>query len=146
MNFIITELPSFNIAGVSIRTANTDGRARKEIGALWQQFMDDQLLQNIPNRFCDDIYCMYTEYESDANAPYTVILGCRVNLMEEFAQDILGKTVPSAVYRVYTSAGVDGVVETWMHIWQSDIDRAYAADFDVYKQDGTVETYLSVKQ
>jgi predicted transcriptional regulator YdeE len=37
------------------------------------------------------------------------------------------------------------VLQTWMQIWKSDIPRAYQTDFDVYLQDGRVETFVSVK-
>ncbi len=144
MNFTITQLPAFNIAGLTIRTANAGGRAMKEIGALWQQFMAQGVLQTIPNRQNDDIYCMYTEYEKDANALYTAILGCRVATLNGLPAGISGKAVAENTYRLYASATQDNVITTWVHIWQTEIDRAYAADFDVYKQDGTVETYLSV--
>ncbi len=144
MNFELTHLPSLNIAGISIRTANAGGRAQKEIGELWQKFTGQQILQNIPNRVNDDIYCMYTEYESDANAEYTTIIGCRVNDISDLPPDISGWLIPGQLYRLYNTETPGNIMATWMHIWQSDIDRAYAADFDVYKQDGSVETYLSV--
>ena len=144
MDFTITHFPAFNIAGLTIRTANAGGRAIRDIGALWQQFIAQGILQTIPNRHSDDIYCMYTEYEKDANAPYTVILGCRVNALDGLPAGITGKEIGENTYRLYTSATQDSVVTTWVHIWQSEIDRAYEADFDVYKQDGSVGTYLSV--
>ena len=146
MQSTLAQLPSFTIAGVTIRTENAGGKAKRDIGALWQQFMQQQVLQTIPNRYNDDIYCMYTEYELDANAPYTVILGCRVNSLEGLPEGITGKAIAAASYMLFKPVGSlpDSIISAWVHIWQSDINRAYEADFDVYKPDGSVETWLSI--
>jgi len=147
MQSTLIQLPAFNIAGMAIRTENAGGKAKNDIGALWQQFMQQAVLQTITNRYSDDIYCMYTEYESDANAPYTVILGCRVNSLDGLPAGIIGKAISAASYMLFKPVGSlpDSIISTWVHIWQSNINRAYTADFDVYKPDGSVEVYLSIQ-
>jgi len=146
MEYAQIRVPAFNIAGIAIRTTNANGQAMKDIGELWQRFMQQQVLQSIPGRVSDDIVCMYTDYESNFNAPYTTIIGCKVTGGHILPDGLVFKEIPAALYRLYKPVGQlpESIVQTWMNIWQSEIPRAYAADFDVYKQDGSAETYLSV--
>ncbi len=146
MQFTLTQQPSFIIAGLAVRTTNKDGQAMKDIGALWQQFMQNQVQQTIASRVDDDIVCMYTNYDSDFTAPYTVLLGCMVRSAEGLPQGLTVITVEAATYRVYQPVGLlpGSIAAAWGHIWQAAIARAYTADFDVYKPNGSTEIYLSV--
>jgi predicted transcriptional regulator YdeE len=148
MQFTLVQQPFFTIAGLAVRTTNKDGQAMKDITALWQHFMQNQVQQTIANRLDDDIVCMYTNYDSDFTAPYTVVLGCRVSSTEGLPQGLFFKTVPVGTYRVYLPVGPlqNSIADTWVHIWQTAIPRAYTADFDVYKTDGSAEIYLSVNE
>ena len=140
-------LEAFNVIGISVRTSNKDGNARKDIGALWKRFMSEGLMNNIPSIDSDEIYCVYTEYESDANGPYTAIIGCKVKDLNSIPEGFIGKLIPAANYHVYNSSGNlnDSVAETWQLIWSTELQRAYIADFDVYGKDGVVRTFVTVQ-
>lgn len=148
------ELDQFPIIGVSVKTSNKNGQSQKDIGDLFATFMQENVFEKIPNKATGDIYCVYTEYEGDFNAPYTAIIGCKVFSLENIPDKLVGKTIPKTKYQVYKSVGKlpDCVGETWNKIWQSDIDRKYIADFDVYgpqSQDpmnAEVDTYLSINE
>lgn len=146
-NFISENIDAFDIIGISVRTANQDGRSQKDIGELWSRFMSGGVLEKIPGKESADIYCVYTDYESDFNGAYTTIIGCRVSTLEMIPEGMSGKTIPSSKYQVYNSSGEmpKALMETWKMIWGSDIERAYVADFDLYGQDPLVKTYISVK-
>lgn len=141
------------VMGIAVRTTNQNQQAQTDIGALWQRFFGENLLSRIPGKISEDIYCVYTDYETDANGPYTTILGCKVASLQGLPEGFVGKTIPEATYRLYRSAGKlpDCVLATWGQIWQALIERSYLADFDVYgpgSQDpnhAVVETYLSVR-
>ena len=148
------ELDKFQVVGISVRTTNQNEQSKSDIGNLFTMFTRLGLVDKIPNKKTSDIYCIYTDYEGDFNAPYTVILGCKVLSIEEnLANGFVGKTIPKTKYQVYKSTGKlpDCVGETWNKIWKSDIDRKYVADFDLYgakSQDpnhAEVDTYVSVK-
>ena len=153
MEFTTITLKQFFVIGISVRTTNQNGQSQKDIGELWQKFFQDNILDHIPNKVNSDIYCIYTDYESDANDPYTTILGCKVSSLENIPDGMIGKTIPETTYRLYKSLGKipEAVLNTWFHIWQSPIERSYLADFDVYgpapsdPNDAEVETYLSVR-
>lgn len=146
-NFISEVIDAFDIIGISVRTTNQDGRSQKDIGELWSRFMSEGVLEKIPGKESADIYCVYTDYESDFNGAYTTIIGCRVNMLEMIPEGMSGKIIPSSKYQVYKSSGEmpKALMETWKMIWGSDIERAYVADFDLYGRDREVKTYISVK-
>src|SRR5690349_24486132 len=120
--------PGFYIAGISVRTTNENMQAMKDIGELWGRFMGGDIGSKIPNKVSEDVYCMYTDYESDVNGPYTTILGYQVGSLDNLPDGIQGKQVPEAKYQVFPAKGKlpDIVVDTWKKIWGSpDIQRAY---------------------
>lgn len=153
MQFETVTLDTFYLVGIAVRTTNENGQSQKDIGQLWQRFYRYNILAQIPDKVSDAVYCVYTDYERDANGAYTTLLGCNVSTLQTIPEGFTGMTIPKASYRVYTSIGKlpDCVLQTWMHIWQTPINRAFAADFDVYdtaSQDpdaAVVKTYLSVQ-
>jgi predicted transcriptional regulator YdeE len=152
MTYETIELEKFNIIGISVRTTNQNGQSQKDIGELWGKFMGQGLAAKIPDKESHDIYCMYTDYESDANGPYTTILGCKVSSLENIPEGFTGRTIPTTRYHMYRTKGniPDCVVQVWQHIWESPIKRKYVADFEVYgekavnPENAEVHTYLSV--
>jgi predicted transcriptional regulator YdeE len=153
MQYETITLEPFYLMGIAVRTTNADGQSQRDIGLLWQRFYTDNILAQIPNKKSDAVYCVYTDYEQDATGFYTTILGCNASTLQTIPEGFIGITVPKARYRVYTSVGQlpDSVLATWMHIWNTTINRAFAADFDVYRagaQDSgaaEVKTYLSIR-
>lgn len=153
MTYVTIDLEQFSVIGIAVKTTNQDGQAQNDIGGLWQRFFNDSISNQIPNKVSDDIYCIYTNYESDVNGAYTTILGCKVASLENIPEGFTGKTIPKATFQLYKSIGKlpDSVLATWGHIWQTPIERKYLADFDVYgprSQDpnnAEVETYLSIQ-
>lgn len=147
------ELNYFSIVGISARTTNQNGRSQADIGRLWQKFIGENLIAKIPEKASSEIYCVYTDYESDFNGAYTIIIGCRVNSTNMIPEGFEKKDIQKGKYLKIESNGKlpDCVVQSWTAIWQSAIDRAYLADFDLYgagcedPQNATVDIYLSVK-
>ena len=138
MEYEIEHLPMFYIAGLAVRTINKDGRAANDIGSLWQRFAQENLAEKLDDREGDELYCVYTDYESDYNGFYTAILGCKTTSIEYLPDGFTGKAIPAGKYAVFTPVGKfpANIGETWQHIWQSDLQRTYTADFDVYKTAG----------
>jgi predicted transcriptional regulator YdeE len=148
-----TELESFYVIGISVRTTNANGKSLKDIGELFGRFMSQNLIQKIPNKISHDIYCIYTEYESDFNAPYTTLIGCKVSSAEDIPEGFTSKIIPASKYQVYKSIGnlSESLGKTWESIWSSEMERRYSADFDIYGEkaqdfsNGEVDSYVSVK-
>lgn len=154
MNYKEITLGAFMVAGISVRTINKDGKALKDIGELFHKFFTPDIISAVPNKLSDDIYCVYTDYESDFTGEYTTILGYKVAEVENLPEGLVVKHIPECKYREYQAQGEihQAVGKIWEHIWQSpDINRSYTADFDIYgaeaqnPDNAKVYTYLSVK-
>lgn len=146
-------IEKFHLIGIAARTTNENGKAEQDIPVLWGRFMSEGVLQKIPNKVDDTVYCIYTDYEKDYTKPYTTIIGCRVTSLENVPEGMVGKTVESSSYAHYVAKGniMQGAVqEVWKEIWNSDIKRAYRADFDVYGakaqnlENAEVDVFVSV--
>jgi predicted transcriptional regulator YdeE len=146
--------PSFQVIGISIRTTNENGQSANDIPALWEKFMSEALIEKIPNRVNDTLYCIYTNYEKDHTKPYTTILGCQVENLNEIPEGMIGKTFEEANYQKFTAKGnlMQGAVfNEWTRIWNAEIPRTFIADFEVYDEkshnpeDAEVEIFIGVK-
>lgn len=144
------ELDEFEVMGISIRTTNQNGQSGKDIGQLFGEFWAKGIIDKISNKLSKDIYCIYYEYESDFNAPYSVMLGCRVESLINIPTGLVGLKIPRTKYLRFDSYGElpDCLIKTWSEIWNSEIDRRYSFDFDVYPEYPTdsaqVQTFVSV--
>ena len=137
-----------------ILTANENEQAAKDIGELWNTFMSEGILEKIPNKVDTTIYSIYTEYESDYTKPYTTILGCKVESTTTIPKGMIAKTFKGGNYTKFVAKGdlSKGVVyKEWSKIWNTDLEREYTADFEVYgekAQDPTnaeVEIFIATK-
>jgi len=144
--------PEFFVAGIAVKTTNQDGRSQNDIGSLWTRFMTENLAGQIDEKMSEDIYCVYTDYESDHMGWYTTVLGCRVPDASSIPEGFFTALIPAGDYHVYKPQGKfpDCVVDTWREIWQTPIQRKYTADYDLYRcgaksfEETEVEVYLAV--
>ncbi len=130
-----TEISSFAFIGLSVRTTNENQQAMQDIPALWTKFFAENTLAVIPNKVDDTLYCIYTDYEKDYTRPYTTLLGCKVENLDKVPEGLTGRIITGGTYTTFTAKGNlnEGiVVQEWMKIWNSDLDRAYTADIEIY--------------
>ena len=129
-------MTNFKIIGISVETTNQNNQAVLDLGKLWQQFYEEQIFNKIPNKESDEIYAVYTDYETDYRGRYTTIIGQRVNNFDEIPDGLVGKEIKNEKILKYTAKGEmpNAVVETWKQIWENDavLNRSYIADFEVY--------------
>ena len=126
---------SFQIIGISVRTTNENGKAKKDIGELWAKFMSENISDQIPNIEDKTIYAVYTDYEGDHTKPYTTILGYKVPNLNEIPKGMVGKKIESTSYIKFTAKGDltdNAVIDVWNSIWTMNIDRTYKSDFETY--------------
>lgn len=144
----------FKVIGISIRTTNQHHQSSKDLPQLWKNFFPSNVLEKIPNKVSSDIYSIYTDYEKDYMAPYTVILGCKVRHIHDIPEGMVAKEIPAGKYVKYLAKGnldKGAVPETWKRIWNDNLDRAYTTDFEVHgakaqnREDGEVEIFVAVK-
>ncbi|UKB82218.1 GyrI-like domain-containing protein [Chryseobacterium sp. MEBOG06] len=125
----------FNIIGISVRTTNENNQAAKDIPLLWEKLINDNVLNNIPKKIDDTVYSIYTDYEKDHTKPYTTVLGCRVENLDDIPEGMVGKSFDGGNYIKFTAKGnlaEDLVINEWFKIWNMDLDRAFTADFELY--------------
>ncbi|HEY2650200.1 MAG TPA: GyrI-like domain-containing protein [Puia sp.] len=147
-----TTLGAFHIIGIFVRTSNVNNKSLKDIGDLFGRFMSQNISEKIPDKINGDIYCVYTDYETDYNGPYTTIIGCKVSSLKEIPIGLIGKTIPESKYQAYTSTGKlsESLAKTWEGIWNTELDRRYSADFDIYGEkardfeNAEVDTYVAI--
>ena len=132
---IPTKKEALNIVGIAIRTSNTPGKADKDIPQLWNKFMLENTLQRIPNKVDDTVYALYTNYEGDHTQPYTVVIGCNVASFDNIPEDMTVILIPESKYTQFMAKGdltKDAVINTWMTIWGTDLNRTYTTDIEIY--------------
>lgn len=157
----IVELPAFTVVGIAARTNNAKEAASDGIiGRQWHRFMSEQLLEKIPGKVSSEIYGVYTEYASDANDDYTLVLGAKVQgAADNLPSGMVKAVIPQTRFAVFTSGRgpvAKVVVETWQNIWsyfqsEENEKRAYQADFELYDQRAAdpdkaqVDIYIGLK-
>jgi predicted transcriptional regulator YdeE len=147
-----TTLEAFHIIGISVRTTNLINKALKDIGDMFGNIVGQNILEKIPNKISEDIYCVYTDYESDYNGPYTAVIGCKVSSLNDIPAGLIAKTIPDSKYEVYKSTGKLSIslAKTWEKIWHADLNRRYLADFDIYGEkardyeNAEVDAYVAI--
>ncbi|WKN43518.1 GyrI-like domain-containing protein [Tunicatimonas pelagia] len=149
------KIEPFNIIGISIRTTNENGKASNDIAELWQKFMSENTLTKIQNKVGTEIYSLYTDYEGDHTKPYTAILGCKVENLDNIPNGMVGKSFSGGTYTKTTAKGdlMQGlVVNQWSKIFEMELDRTYNADFEIFGEkaqnpsDAEVDFYVGIKQ
>lgn len=142
------------VIGISIRTTNENRQSTKDILDLWGRFFASGVIEKIPNKASNEIICIYTDYEGDHMAPYTVVLGCPVKNFDDLPDGMVAKEIPKGQYQKFLAKGNlnEGVVfDAWEKIWTSNLNRAFTSDFEVYgekaqnPEDAEVEIFIAVK-
>jgi predicted transcriptional regulator YdeE len=150
----------FRVIGIETRTSNAREMAGAgKIAQLWERLFKDNALARIPEKLDNSILALYTDYASDQDGEYTLVIGARVGASAQVPSGMVGKSVLPARYAVFTSerGPVEKVVpQLWQKIWSlpgSELGggRAFVADFEVYDSraanpgDAQVDVYLGIR-
>jgi predicted transcriptional regulator YdeE len=139
------------IVGHSIRTKNVDemNPATGKIGHLWQKFFSE-IFPRLKDK--SEVFGVYTNYQSDHLGEFDVVAG---SVPGNGAPDsgLTQIELPSGDYVMFAASGElpKIVIELWPQIWAYFADkncphqRAYTADFELYKGGSDVEIYIAVK-
>ena len=145
----------FKIIGISIETTNERNKSQRDMGELWERFYARKISSKIPNKESEDIYSIYTDYESNYKGKQTAIIGLKVKSLDEIPNGLIGREFKGGKYIKFIAKGKmpDAVVKSWQEIWNRDeeLNRKYTADFEVYGEksqngdDSEVEIYIATK-
>ncbi len=128
----LEKLDGFSVVGLSIITDNE--KASEEINALWEEFFKQNIGQEVENRIDDVIYAVYSDYEGDHTKPYRLTIGYKIEGATQIKGHLHHVKVQTADYAMMNAAGKqpEALIDTWQAIWQSDLDRKFETDFEVY--------------
>ncbi|MEM9548048.1 MAG: GyrI-like domain-containing protein [Bacteroidota bacterium] len=148
-----TEIKSFDVVGIKIRTAN-DGSAATDLPKLWGRFMEANLKEKIPNKADDSIYFLYSNYEGDHTQPYDAIIGCKVSSLDKIPDGMISHHVEAGNMAKFVAKGSlikgEAIINKWFEIWKSGADRSFTTDFEVYDerskdiQNAEVDIFISL--
>ncbi len=149
----VENMETKKIIGISVVTTNENGQSIKDMGEIWGKFFE--VSEQIPNKKSDDIYSIYTDYETDYTGKYTAILGYEVNSLSEIPNGFIGREIGGGKYKKFLAKGEmpNAVVQIWKEIWEKDseLKRRYTSDFEVHGEnaqkgkDSEVEVFIAVE-
>lgn len=146
----VTELPAFDVIGLTARTSNeAQFGGDDRIGPLWAQFMAGAG-ESIPAAL-DQIFSLYTHYETDHNGAYDVILGKPVRPGTQPPAGMITKHIPAATYLVFPaeSRAPEAIMAAWQSVYcyfdeAGTPKRAFTVDFERYSEKG-VELFIAIQ-
>lgn len=106
------------------------------IGKIWERVFKENLRDKIANAASDEVYSVYSNYESDENGDYDYFVGYKAKDIDHIPMGLKGKKILAGSYmRFETKRGpIHQVVpEMWGQIWnQLKGKRAFKTDFEIY--------------
>ncbi|TXI96843.1 MAG: AraC family transcriptional regulator [Chryseobacterium cucumeris] len=148
------KIEPFKVIGISVRTINENGQAGKDIPVLWEKMISENIVNSIPNKIDNTIYSIYTDYEKDHTKPYTTVLGCKVENLDNIPEGMVGYSFDGGEYLKFVPKGDLSkglVINEWLKIWEMGLNRTFTADFEVYGEkaqnpsDAEVDIFIAVK-
>ena len=151
MNPTLTDITSFQVCGLTTRTINRDEFNPKtaKIPDLWTDFFSGGIANQITTRIANTpIFCVYSNYDTDASSFYDVTAGvCVTHAQENFAP----LTVQDGKYLVFEANGPmpSAVIQAWTDIWtyfeqHPEIKRSFLSDFEAYVAPEAIKIYIGI--
>jgi predicted transcriptional regulator YdeE len=117
--------------------------------------MTEGTIERIANQLPGSaVYGVYTDYESDHDGEYSLLIACAVSDAGAVPDDMRAVTVPSGKYMVFTGSGEvpQVVMQTWGAVWKffdetPKFERAYTVDFERYdgEDPSRVEIFIAIR-
>jgi predicted transcriptional regulator YdeE len=148
------------VAGIKIRTSNVlEMSGKGQIGALWQRFFSEDIVDKLIHRTGDDFYVVYSNYASDEYGEYDYLIGMPVSSLDNLPEGITYSAIPTGDYAVMTSEKgpvAKVVVDVWKYIWTMPTEelggkRTFLTDYEVYDgraadpTDAEVEIHIGIE-
>lgn len=152
MNYQLVELKEKRVAGIRIRTSNTDSDMQSKIGMAWQRFFGEGVYNSIPGKKNGKSIGLYTNYENGIDGAYDVMVCCEVEDTAILPENVQHGIIASGKYAKFVIHGhvQKAVEEFWMKLYSVNLDRKFSCDFEEYQADGDMENaeihiYISLK-
>lgn len=137
----IEQVDTFTVVGITVRTNNAkEAGGQGDIPQLWQNAMQNNTLDAVPNKVGDALMVVYSDYASDNTGDYNYTLGYRVSSVGALPAGMVAKTIHSGKYADIASdqgAPQEVIPALWQRIntmtaAQLGGTRAYQTDFETY--------------
>ncbi len=136
------------LVGIEIRTNNTNEfSSNKKIPKLWESFFSKEINKNVKDKTSENIYAVYSNYESDHTGEYNYFIGFEVKDTKSYLNNdkFIIKEIKQGKYSIVTTekGSLQKVIPAaWEKIWKmssSDLGgkRSYKTDYEIYSHDAT---------
>ncbi|HSA60146.1 MAG TPA: GyrI-like domain-containing protein [bacterium] len=159
---VLVELDEFFVMGIEVTTSEAleAGLGTARIPLLWRTFFAEKVEEKIANRRDPNEHVgVCTDYNRDPKSreygSYAALAGCEVTEVgDDVPEGLVAMSVPAGSYLLFEARGPmpDAVMRTWDEIKRyfetgSPYERAFTADFDLYRNDQpeAVDIFVSVK-
>lgn len=150
----LTMKNAFKLAGLALKTTTTNenGQCARDCEKLWSDFAAGNYFSRISDKLSNEVFAVYHNYEGDHTQPFSYFIGCKVDMDAILPSELDTLVIPEAKYQKFEAKGTmpQCVIDTWISIWNSDLPRAYQADFEVYGEksqdwnNAEIEVYISM--
>lgn len=152
----VYERAGLTIAGLATRTTN---QAEADphtglIGPLYQRFFTENISQQLTSADLTSRYGVYTNYASDHQGEYDLIVGHAVSADQLQPDGLTHVMIPAQRYLRWqaTITQPSDVIGMWMQIWEyfsqpQPHQRSYTADFEYYDfaQPDQAEIWIAIQ-
>ena len=152
-------IASFDVIGIQMSTTNKrEVSNHGKIPQQWQKFFNQDVMHSIPDRTSDDIYAVFSDYESNRNGSYKYLIGMKVKKRAHPPAGMVTVRIVGGTYAKFASQSgqfSQVVPALWSQVWiledQALLLRSYNTDFEVYplqkalKQSGQVNLYVGTQ-
>lgn len=146
---IVDVKETITVVGLELRTSNE--RAFEDIPAHWERFHRNGALASIPNRACDDVFAVYTNFEHvgvDNLGVYSLIIGAQVTDTLHVPSGMTPVAIAHSRRAVFSveKGHPERVGEQWRAIWAcTDIVKTYLCDYEHYKASGEIDILVGIR-
>lgn len=151
----LKSVEEMKVVGLETRTTNREemSPSTARIPALGGRFYQEQIMDKIPSRKPNGFPVgVYSKYERDHTGPYSLLAGAEVSDLKAIPNGMTGLAIPACKYLVFTAQGPmpQALIQMWATIWNyfssgSKYDRAYTADFELYRASDKVDIHIAIK-
>jgi predicted transcriptional regulator YdeE len=129
---------AFKLMGLKLdkKTTNEGGQSSIDCGNLWQKIEKENVVERIPNKLSNNLYAVYFDYEGDHTKPFSYFIGCEVAIDTNAPEGMDSLVIPEDNYSKVVAKGTipNCIINSWIEIWNSKIERAYNYDFEIYDE------------
>lgn len=140
MNYETVNLAQKTVAGLTIRTSNSDPNMTRDIGGLWQKFFTEDIYPNISNKKNGNTIGLYTNYENGVHGAYDMMVCCEISSLKATPPQFDVKTIPAGNYAKFVlQGGMREVGKFWSELWNMELNRKFGCDFEEYFNKGDLD-------